>query len=200
MSLIQGPELHSRLSETDGKRIFIDPLLDPAQIGEVSIDLRLGPDFLVSLLTRRPSVELSASNRRGVNSYFRLTRREVGDSFVLYPAQVVLAVSLEYVGLPVDAYADIIARSSYSRLGIHLNTMIQPGFRGCIPFELVNHSNNPVELVVGSRVVQARLISIGSESNYVNGAANRKYFGNVRPTVSRAPEDGDLAVLKKFRT
>jgi dCTP deaminase len=180
------------------ERIYIDPLLEATQVGEVSVDLRLGPDFLVSLLTRKPAVELASATRRDVSSYFRLTRRDVGQKFILYPSQVVLATSLEYVALPADVYADIITRSSYSRLGVQLNTMIQPSFRGCIPLELVNHSNNPVELIVGSRVVQARLFSLDEDSDYQGPTANRKYLGNVRPMVSRAQDDDDLNTLGRL--
>jgi dCTP deaminase len=95
-------------------------------------------------------------------------------------------MTLEYVALPADVYADILTRSSYARLGIPLNTMIQPGYRGCIAIELFNEGNNPVELIVGSRIVQARLFSTSFHSNYNSGAGSRKYMGNVRPTVSRA--------------
>lgn len=197
MPLLQAHEIRRRLALTSQKRFYIDPLLEVTQIGEVSVDLRLGPDFLVSLLTRKPAVELSATGR-GVTSYFRPTRRDIGQKFILYPGQIVLATSLEYVGLPTDVYADIITRSSYSRLGVQLNTMIQPSFRGCIPLELVNHSNNPVELIVGSRVVQARLFSLDQGSDYQGSTENRKYLGNVRPVVSRAQNDADLATLRKL--
>lgn len=197
MPLLQAHEIRRRLTLTSQQQLYIDPLLETTQVGEVSVDLRLGPDFLVSLLTRKPAVELSAT-RRGVSSYFRATRRDIGQKFILYPGQIVLATSLEYVGLPADVYADIITRSSYSRLGVQLNTMIQPSFRGCIPLELVNHSNNPVELIVGSRVVQARLFSLDEESGYQGATGNRKYLGNVRPVVSRAQDDVDLATLRKL--
>jgi dCTP deaminase len=196
MTLLQGSEIRRRFTLVDSERLYTDPLLEDAQIGEVSIDLRVGPDFLVSLLTRSAYIDIVGDDRRGVSSYFRTTRREVGDTFVLYPNQVVLATTLEYVGLPDDVYADITTRSSYSRLGIHLSTMIQPGFRGCFPLELTNQGNNPVAIVVGSRIVQARLFLLGAASGYQAGTVDRKYLGNVRPVVSRAPEDTDLRVLK----
>lgn len=198
MPLIQALEIHRRLLLSDASRLFIDPLLDSTQVGEVSVDLRVGPDFLVSLLTRKPAIEITPADRRDISSYFRMTRRDLGNKFVLYPSQIVLATSLEYVGLPADLYADIITRSSYSRLGVHLSTMIQPGFRGCIPLELVNHGNNPIEIVVGSRLVQMRLFSLSSTSAYQSGGANRKYLGNVRPVVSRAQDDKDLAILSRL--
>lgn len=161
MELLHRAEIDRRLALDDDCAIRIDPLLDPKQVGEVSIDLRLGVDFLVSIHTRRAYVGLIKGELgyRGIGSFFQATRRELGDRFVLYPHQMVLATTLEYVSLPADIYADLLTRSSFNRLGIHLSTMIQPGFRGCFPLELFNHGNNPVELVVGSRLMQARFLS-----------------------------------------
>lgn len=52
-------------------------------------------------------------------------------------------------------FADINTMSSYNRVGLTLKSSFQPGFRGCVSLELFNHSNNPIELVVGRRLVQA---------------------------------------------
>lgn len=201
MKLLRRDDFSARLKAIDRKRLFIDPLLDDSHLGEVTIDLRLGTDFLVSVLTRRPSIDSGQrpEQSRGVASYFRSSRRELGEKFVLYPHQIVLATTLEYVGLPDDVYADIISRSSFSRLGIQHNTMIQPGFRGCIPLELSNHGSTPVELVVGVRLIQARLTQLTGTSRYQSKGENRKYFGNVRPTVSKAQHDPDLDTLTKIR-
>lgn len=204
MKLLNAQAIGNRLAATGAQRLYFDPLLDAGQVGAVTVDLRLGTDFLVSLVTRRPSIDTTRrpdrggpDEIRGIGSYFRPTRRELGDKFVVYPGQVVLATTLEYIGMPSDVYADIISRSSFNRLGIHLNTMIQPGFRGCFPLELFNHGNNPVEVVVGGRVVQARFFEIGEEVIYQTG--DRKYFGEVRPTVSKAQSDNDLERLTKIR-
>jgi dCTP deaminase len=200
MTLIQRKEIVRRLGLTDSKRLFIDPLLEEGQVGEVSVDLRLGPDFLVSLLTRKPSIDVSRGGHRSVDSFFRTTRRDLGDKFVLYPGQVVLATTLEYIGLPSDLYADILSRSSYTRLGLHLGTMIQPGYRGCFSLELFNHGNNPIELLVGSRIVQARFFKLSKSSPYQQGGTNRKYLGNVRPVVSGAQLDTELPRLLRSKS
>ena len=172
-------------------------MLDPTQVGDISIDLRLGYDFLVSIVTRQPSISIvgaGTDQSRSINSYFQETRRDIGSGFVLYPNQVVLGTSLEFVSLPKNVYGDVLSRSSVTRLGIHINTMVQPGFRGCVPLELFNHGNNAIELVVGSRICQLRLSRIGADGNY---AANpRKYYGDVRPSVSRADKDSELARLR----
>ena len=201
MELLHKAKIIDRLSGSDDKALFIDPLLESTQIGQVSIDLRVGSDFLVSVLTRRSFIGNVRSDNdfRGASSYFRTTRREFGDRFILYPGQVVLSTTLEYVGLPIDVYADILSISSYTRLGLHMNTMIQPGFRGCIPLELFNHGNNPVEIVVGSRICQARLFEISGETTYGDATQPRKYFGNVRPMNSRAADDVDIERLERVK-
>ncbi len=200
MPLLQQSDLKSRVNSQSSDAIYVDPLLDDTQIGTVTVDFRLGPDFLVSDLTRRPSIELQPSGigRASVDSFFRVARRDVGDKFVLYPGQLVLASSLEYIGVPNDLFVDVITRSSYSRLGIHLNTTVQPGFRGVASLELLNQSNNPVELVVGARIVQLRFHKLGTHATYQSGSPNRKYLGHVRPNVSRAQDDHELERLVKL--
>lgn len=201
MELLHKNEISRRLALTDEHALHVDPLLDDDQIGEVTLDLRLGTDFLVSIYTRRAYVSLNKTepNFRGIGSFFQATRRELGDRFVLYPNQMVLATTLEYMALPSDVYADILTRSSYNRLGIHLASMIQPGFRGCFPLELFNHGNNPVELVIGSRLIQARFFKADFQAAYAAAARPRKYYGDVRPRASRAAEDKDLERLERVR-
>jgi dCTP deaminase len=198
MSLLPRSEIKRRLNSRQPDQIFIDPILSEEQLGAVSFDLRLGCDFLVSIQTRRPSISLLKDNDfRDPSMFFQESRRDIGESFVLYSSQTVLATSLEYVGLPADLYANVVSRSSYNRLGITLHSMFQPGYRGCISLELFNHSNSPIELVVGSRVVQAQFHKLTEDEQYIQGQEARKYVGHVRPTTSRAADDADLVVLSK---
>ncbi|MGL4525429.1 MAG: dCTP deaminase [Aestuariivirga sp.] len=191
-------EILERLARDDATGLWIEPLLDEKQIGEATVDLRLGYDFLVSIVTRRPYIGIARDDERfrAISTYFQPTRRELGERFILYPDQVVLATTLEYIALPSDCYADVLTRSSYTRLGIALSTMVQPGFRGCFSVELFNHGNNPIELVVGAKMFQMRLTKLVDGLSY--GGLDRKYFGNVRPTPSRAADDDDLVRLLKI--
>ncbi len=191
-------DILERFEKPGPNGLWIEPLLDKAQIGEVTVDLRLGYDFLVSIVTRRPFIGVSRGDAgfRSVGSYFQPTRRELGERFILYPDQVVLTTTLEFVALPVDTYADVLTRSSYTRLGIAVNTMIQPGYRGCFSIELFNQGNNPIELIVGAKMFQMRLTKIEGPSPY--GGVERKYFGNVRPTPSRAADDEDVQRLARL--
>lgn len=122
----------------------------------------------------------------------------MGETFILYPSQTVLSTTLEYIGLPNNVYSDISSRSSYNRLGLTLNSTFQPGFRGCVSLELFKHSNSPIELVVGSRLVQARFFAIKATAAYLTSYERRKYIGHVRPTTSRAAEGSDLSLLDKM--
>jgi dCTP deaminase len=190
------------LEDPDPGSLFLDPLLTKEQVGAVSVDLRLGYDFLVSVLTRRPAIEphpMDNQKKRGIHSYFQETRRRLGERFVLYPHQVVLSTTVEYLSLPIDIYADISTRSSYARLGIGISTMMQPGWRGAVPLEIFNHGNTPVEVVAGSCICQARFYKIDNQAEYMGGAS-RKYFGTVRPAVSKADMDSELGTLTRMTT
>ena len=199
MELITKTEILESIKSTANNTLFIDPLLDEDQVGAVSIDLRLGYDFLVSVLTRKPVIALDRIDNyssRGINTFFQTTRRDLGDKFILYPNQCVLTTTLEYISLPDNCYLDLLSRSSYNRLGIQINTMVQPGFRGCIPVELFNHSNNAVELIVGSRIFQARIFKLSDSRDYLLEDRQRKYYGNIRPVASMADSDPDIKKLR----
>jgi hypothetical protein len=58
------------------------------------------------------------------------------------------------------------------------------------------NDEDAVELVVGSRMFQARLTRLDVKARYINGEP-RKYYGDVRPTASRASYDADLDRLRK---
>ena len=202
MRILNKKVIEKSLDSSKPGSLFIDPLLDrEQQIHNISIDLRLGYDFQVAIQTRRPSIDPSERSdaRRAISTYFQETRRELGDRFAVYPSQVVVATTLEYISLPNNVYADVISRSSYARLGLHINTMLEPGWRGCVSIELCNQGNTPIELVVGSRIVQARLVEVDSSSTYQRQTEPRKYHGTVRPIVSRADRDEDLEKLAAMR-
>lgn len=202
MSLWTRRQILEAMQDTGGHApLKILPLLSESQVGEVSVDIRLGYDFLVSILNRQPTIQVRPSTGHGVRSpkeHFQETRREVGDTFVLYPNQLVLGTSIEYFTMPENVYAEISPRSSYARLGLAVGGIMQPGFRGCIPLELLNHGNVPVELTVGARICQVQLFQLDENSDYHGGSTSRKYFGQVRPMVSKAAHDEELGRLTKL--
>lgn len=176
------------------KELIIKPLLSEEQFGEISLDLRLGSDFLVSVQGREPFIDATGClSSRPISSFFQETKRLIGESFYLHPHQTVLCSSLEYIKLPDNIFLTLSSRSSYSRLGLSISAIVQPGYCGCIPIELTNNNNNPIKLLVGASVLQARFFELSSETNYFD--KNRKYTCQVRPIASKITKDEEFDKL-----
>lgn len=178
------------------KELIVRPLLDTDQIGEISLDLRLGYDFLVSIQGRRPYINASLNGdveNSQVNDFFQDTRRRIGETFILHPNQTVLATTLEYIKLPGNILMNVGIRSSYARIGIYLNTSVQPGYCGCVSLELINTSKTPVNLCVGAPIIQAQFQRLDETQNYFSRP--RKYICQVRPQLSGISSDQELKTL-----
>lgn len=179
----------------DDNELIIRPLLSDDQFGEVTLDLRLGTDFLVSIQGREPFIDATGNlNSRPIHSFFQDTKRLLGEEFYLHPHQTVLCSSLEYIKIPDDIFITLSTRSSYNRLGISLNSIVQPGYCGCISLELTNNNNNPIKLLVGASIIQARFFKLNESTQYFN--RSRKYSCQVRPVPSRANNDSDLKLIR----
>jgi dCTP deaminase len=178
--------------------LTISPLLNPDQVGDMSIDFRLGTDFLVAIHGSNPFIDASLNNndRFPIKNSFQETRRKLGETFLFHPNQTVLASSLEYIKLPKNVYAELTMRSSYLRLGLSLSAIVQPGYCGCLSIELTNVNKIALNLTVGAAILQARLFQINTESNYFS--RKRKYMCQVRPLISAVAADGDFAHLHKI--
>ena len=110
MATITGEHLKRALGES----FHVTPLLDDSQIGQGSIDLRLGSVFLVPERSRLLSID---SHREP--SFYRQVQRRVhvpyGDAFVLHAKAFALTSTLEYVCLSGQVAARLKGRSSPGR-------------------------------------------------------------------------------------
>ena len=131
------PQIEELISS---KKLIIKPLLEEKQVGEISIDFRLGYDFLVSIQGRNPYINASLNepDHFPLSGFFQETRRRIGETFLLHPNQTILTSSLEYIKMPNNVFGVLNMRSSYLRLGISLSTIVQPGYCGCFSLELTN--------------------------------------------------------------
>lgn len=192
---ISGDTIRKLINE---ESLIIRPLLEKSQISQIGVDFRLGCNFLVSVHGREPFINTSLNEefgdgQRDVKRFFQESRRQLGETFILYPNQTVLASSLEYVKLPDEYLLTLYMRSSYSRLGLTVSTIVQPGYCGCLSIELTNNNNNPINLTVGARIFQGVLLIADSSSPYFKN--ERKYVCSVRPEPSAAILDSDIKVL-----
>ena len=59
--------------------LIVRPLLSEHQFGEITLDLRLGIDFLVSIQGREPYIDATGNpESRPINSFFQETKRLLG--------------------------------------------------------------------------------------------------------------------------
>lgn len=159
-------------------------------------DLRLGRHFVV--FQRNEIPYLSAVGKPVLS---RSIQREVevgwGESFVLHPSELVLAVTFESLRLTDDVCAQVLSRSSLGRLGLLSATavQVQPSWVGCLTLELVNLSSVPLELNPGQRVAQIVPLPVMGPSVPYDG----KYQNaGPKPQFSLGRQDWEASILREL--
>lgn len=139
--------------------IQFDPPIEEKQIGEASIDLRLGSSF-TKFKNRDELSDITVSVANGLGSVGSLKlwntkelrlKDEFGnpERFVLRPNEFVLALTHEKVRIPSTMIAIVEGRSTYARVGLSMHQTapwIQPGWNGRITLEIMNHGPINIEL------------------------------------------------------
>lgn len=166
-------------------RIGIDPL-DPAAIQPASVDLRLGPHFLVFRNARRPYIDV----RQDQADLTELVTASDTEPFILHPGEFVLGATLERVRLPDDLVARLEGKSSLGRLGLVIHSTagyVDPGFEGTLTLELSNINTLPITLYPAMRIGQISFLRMSSPVRhpYGSGPIGSKYQGQHLPTASR---------------
>src|SRR5690606_35048946 len=136
---------------------------------------------------------------RPISSFFDETYRDFGEKFLLYPGQLVVASTFEYIRIPNNLFGMLTTRSSWNRLGISISTIVQPGYAGVLTLDIINHSSNPIALYPGLIMDQLVLFSIDDTSNQEIGYLSTpisKYKANSEPVLSSIDADDDLNTLK----
>jgi dCTP deaminase len=173
--------------------LIVTPILSPRQMGEASLDVRLGNQFIVFKPHRFGIFETVGSETRLEPR--RIQERQVipfGGRLVLHPSVLVLGCTFEYVSIPGDLECQVEGRSSWARLGLQVATAnsIEPGFKGVITLELSNVGTVPLTLMPGIRIAQLvfRKVEPPVENPY---SGDRKYRCPIGPEFSRLQEDYD---------
>ena len=177
------------------KKIVIDPLEDEKQIQPSSVDLRIGDEFKVFKVIRKPYID--PLDEEDLSSYMESSIVPDGEAFIIHPNEFALATTHEYIKVPGDLVARVEGRSSMGRLGVTMHVtagFIDPGFEGKITLEISNIGAMPVALYPGQRVCQIvfETMTSPSEKPYGHPDRNSKYMGQKRPESSRIKQDYDL--------
>lgn len=181
-------------------RLVMTPLLDPdGQIGEGSIDIRLGAHFIV---TKTPQVgSLTAFEEASkLKQYQDRLYVSYGSELWIHPGTFVLGVTLEYIRLPLNVYADVTTRSSWARLGLNIATAVavHPGFTGCLTLELFNAGSAPMAIYPGLRIGQLTFFDVLQPSEEPQGT---RYGAQILPQfASLQRERPELERWRQFAT
>ncbi len=200
MATLTRAELDRRLKDDSDpdNGLVITPLLSIKQLGDASIDVRLGNQFIIfrshALGTFDPyngkKIDLCKMQERQVVTY--------GETFTLHPRTLALGATLEYLTMPNDLECQVEGRSSWARLGLQVATAtaIEPGFKGVVTLELSNVGTIPIVLRPGIRICQLvfRDALPPVEQAYGKG---RKYTCPIGPQFSKIQTDPDGAVFSE---
>jgi dCTP deaminase len=110
-------------------------------------------------------------------------------SIKLFPGEVVLASTIEYVRIPRNVACDLKLKSTLGRLWINhsLAGWCDPGFQGEITLELQNLGPQPFVLEAGRRIAQLIFIAMESEPDVAYGdpGSSSHYQGQRGTTPAR---------------
>lgn len=169
------------------QRLVVSPILEPdIQIGDGSIDVRLGNYFIVTKTARIGSIQpFDPAMPARMGSFQEVLYVPFTRPVWIHPGTFVLGGTFEYIRLPSNLCATVTARSSWARLGLNIATAvaIHPGFYGCLTLELVNNGNTPVAAYPGSRIGQLTILEAGPPG-LSTGTQSRKYEGQITPGYS----------------
>ncbi len=192
MSILSDKTIKEYLEE--GK-IVIDPLKDEQQIQPSSVDMRLGDEFKVFKVIRKPYID--PKDEEDIAEYMESSTVPEGEAFIIHPNEFALATTQEYVKVPDDLVARVEGRSSMGRLGVTMHVTagyVDPGFEGRITLEISNIGAMPVALYPGQRVCQLvfETMTTPAELPYGHPKRNSKYMKQLKPESSRVKLDYEL--------
>jgi len=172
-----------------------DELKDEAS---ASVDLRLGTWFRATRARRHPVLDIYNKGTLGPTeeSLTNLYYAPFGGEFVLHPRSFVLAVTLEWIRLPLNLAGMVTGKSSWGRRGLIIETApgVHPGYTGCLTLELTNVGEIPIKLVPGTKICQLFFHKLDGAS----GNSDRsRYVGQRQPMLGRMELDSFAEQLAK---
>ncbi len=192
MAILSDKTIKEYLEES---KIVIDPLKDEQQIQPSSVDMRLGDEFKVFKVIRKPYID--PKDEEDIAEYMESSTVPEGEAFIIHPNEFALATTQEYVKVPDDLVARVEGRSSMGRLGVTMHVTagyVDPGFEGRITLEISNIGAMPVALYPGQRVCQLvfETMTTPAELPYGHPKRNSKYMNQLKPESSRVKLDYEL--------
>lgn len=192
MPTLSRREIIERLSSrTFPFKLVVTPIFEMSQIADGAVDLRLGTEFIIINRTEFPALDFKKKKEieENVGKYQSKVWIEFGKPFVLHPSELILGSTLEYIVMPRDLFGYVLTRSRWGRLGLIIATAsaVNPGFKGSLTLELINHGEVPLVLYPGFAIAQL-ILHTSSEGEYTGA-----YKCPTGPEFSKAYEDPDIS-------
>lgn len=154
------------------------------QVKVCSIDIRCDRIFweqrkLAGAIDLGATVLMETSPRR----YWRKRDLELNRPIKLRPGQLILGRTYERFKIPPEFAGKITGRSSFARLGIEISCtcdLINPGWEGNVPLEIINNSVNPILIYPLTPLAQIFLIPLSSpaEEHYADRTKFKSKYMN----------------------
>ena len=186
----------------DLQPLVIEPLRRPGSsddggaISGCAVDLRLGTWFEIPRLYTMAAYELSEPGPSNPEVQpGKLIYVPFESSFVLHPGSFVMAVTLEWLGLPSDLAGTVTGKSKWGRRGLNVATatLVHPNFVGCLTLELANIGEHPITLKPGVPICQLSLQQLASPATQpVKGSILNGHRRPVNATVVLDPRAAAL--------
>lgn len=179
-------------TKLDSGEIKISPMPDlTVALGPMSIDLRLGHQFMVFKRTEQPFIDVQKPET--FENLTSLINKQNHEPFTIHPGEFVLATTLESVEIPNDLAGRLEGRSSLGRLGIVIHSTagkFDPGWKGNLVLEISNIGLLPVRLYPEMRVCQFLFEQLSSETTQpYTKRASSKYKVQTTPLASKISEE-----------
>jgi dCTP deaminase len=205
MTILSSNQIKLKIFHEDvSKRLIITPITDlNSQIGEGTIDIRLGTRFIIfkgrKIDTLDPTEERIDERIREFQDRIYIP---YGRKFILHPNQFILGGSLEYLRFPSDVMGYVVGRSSWGRLGLIIETspIIHPCFIGVLTFEFSNLSTAPIALYPGNRIAQIAVHRVESDdtTDCKERLGESRYSLTTSPEFSKIHNDVELKRIRDF--
>ena len=166
-------------------RVTIRPLF-PHAIQPASVDLHLGPDFLVFNTKNNVCID----PKEPVDGMMEKITIDEHRQFIIHPGQFALGMTYEITGVGDDIVGRLEGKSSLGRIGLIIHATagyLDPGNKLKMTLELHNVSDLPIKLYYKMPIAQMSFTPLSSPAEHPYGRKklNSKYYGAMKPQASQ---------------
>lgn len=180
------------------------PFRPEEQIQPCSIDLRLDRCFwLPKKPFRQAKIDFrnTAQGEIDIRRFFQRQWFRLGDGITLNPGRMILGRTFEKFTIPNGHAGKLEGRSTFARLGLSIHCtgdFINPGWRGRMPLQIVNHGVVPIILTPYLPICQLLVMRVTTESEkpYGTDEMGHKYM-NDEGEPSRYWQDARIHRLQE---